>query len=46
MSDNGDSGSLILAADGRAVGLLFAGSERITYASPISRVLSAFNAKL
>ncbi|GBF33139.1 hypothetical protein DCCM_2236 [Desulfocucumis palustris] len=46
MSDNGDSGSLILAADGRAVGLLFAGSDRITYASPISRVLGAFNAKL
>ncbi len=46
MSDNGDSGSLIMSPDGRAVGLLFAGSDRITYASPIGRVLSTFNVRL
>lgn len=47
MSDNGDSGSLITTAAGKkAVGLLFAGSNRITYATPISRVLQRFHATL
>ena len=46
MSDNGDSGSLILTPDRQAVGLLFAGSDRITYAAPIGRVLRELNVSL
>lgn len=44
MSQGGDSGSLILEADGtRAVGLLFAGSSQATIFTPISVVLDAMN---
>ncbi|MCQ2560157.1 MAG: S1 family peptidase [Clostridia bacterium] len=43
MSDNGDSGSLLLNRNKKAVGLLFAGSNRITYATPINRILKHFN---
>jgi hypothetical protein len=38
MSDSGDSGSLIMDMDRRAVGLLFAGSDVITIANPIQTV--------
>lgn len=43
MSQPGDSGSCILDMDKRAVGLLFAGSERVTIFTPIQRILSNFN---
>ncbi len=43
MSRSGDSGSAILDMDKRVVGLLFAGSERVTILTPIERILSAFN---
>jgi hypothetical protein len=44
MSQGGDSGSLIVAGDTlRAVGLLFAGSEQTTIASPIQAVLDCLN---
>lgn len=46
MSDNGDSGSLIMNQNGKAVGLLFAGSARITYATPINNILKHFNASM
>ena len=45
-SQPGDSGSVILAEDGRGVGLLFAGTEGVegqfgaTYASPLQEVLA------
>lgn len=40
MSAGGDSGSLIMDTTNNAVGLLFAGSDIVTIASPISSVLS------
>lgn len=40
-SAGGDSGSLIVALDGAAVGLLFAGSEQITIANNIIEVIAA-----
>jgi hypothetical protein len=43
MSDPGDSGSLILTEDNKAVGLLFAGSSTVTVINPIDAVLSALN---
>lgn len=43
MSDPGDSGSLIVSEDNKAVGLLFAGSTTVTVINPISAVLSALN---
>ncbi len=43
MSKPGDSGSLVLAEDNCAVGLLFAGSDQATMLSPIGRVLDALN---
>jgi hypothetical protein len=43
MSQPGDSGSAILDMDKRVVGLLFAGSERVTILTPIERILSAFS---
>lgn len=46
MSDSGDSGALVLDPGGRAVGLLFAGSDRVTYANPIDRVLNALKVKI
>ena len=38
-SSGGDSGSLILADENRAIGLLFAGSDRFTVANSIDRVM-------
>ena len=47
MSQGGDSGSLVVAADSRqAVGLLFAGSEQITIFNPIQAVLDALQVDL
>ncbi|MFZ5597767.1 MAG: hypothetical protein ACOY31_12235 [Bacillota bacterium] len=45
-SEGGDSGSLVVDRNGRAVGLLFAGSEHYTYANPIDGVLDYFGASL
>ncbi|ROS79057.1 hypothetical protein EDF32_0103 [Cellulomonas sp. PhB143] len=52
-SQGGDSGSLVYRADGVALGLLFAGSERggqnghgLTYVNPIDAVLGALGARL
>ncbi len=52
-SDGGDSGSLIVDAQRRAVGLLFAGSDvggrngrGLTYANPVGAVLSALKVEL
>jgi hypothetical protein len=47
-SDGGDSGSLILDMDRRAVALLFAGADdaNITWANPIRRVLRALGVRL
>jgi len=42
MSSPGDSGSAILGMDRKVVGLLFAGSDRITILTPIQRVLDRF----
>lgn len=38
MSEGGDSGSLIVDSDHRAVGLLFAGSDKVTMANKITNV--------
>jgi len=38
MSQGGDSGSLVLDPKRRAVGLLFAGSDRVTLCNPIQEV--------
>jgi len=43
MSDAGDSGSLILDMDEKAVGLLFAGSSTVTVANRIELVLDRLN---
>jgi S1-C subfamily serine protease len=43
MSAPGDSGSLISDLDGRAVGLLFAGSNRVTVANYIEHVQNLLN---
>jgi hypothetical protein len=52
-SDGGDSGSLIVGADRRALALLFAGSDQggvngqgLTYANPIQAVLEALSLEL
>ena len=52
-SDGGDSGSLIVGKDLRAVALLFAGSDQggangqgLTYANPIQSVLDALSLEL
>lgn len=52
-SDGGDSGSLIVDADGRGVGLLFAGGDQggsngrgLTYANPIATVLDRLKVDL
>ena len=52
-SDGGDSGSLIVSADFKAVALLFAGGDSggsnglgLTYANPIDQVLSSLKATL
>ena len=51
--DGGDSGSLIVGADRRAVALLFAGSDQggangqgLAYANPIQSVLDALSLEL
>lgn len=47
MSQGGDSGSLVVAADSlRAVGLLFAGSEQTTIFNPIQAVLDCLQVDL
>ena len=46
MSSPGDSGSGILDMERRAVGLLFAGSERVTIFTPLQRVLDRFGVTL
>lgn len=46
MSQGGDSGSLVLDMEKRAVGLLFAGSELVTILNPIAAVLSLLNVEL
>jgi hypothetical protein len=43
VSKPGDSGSLVLAESGEAVGLLFAGSNRSAIFNPIQNVLSALD---
>lgn len=45
-SQPGDSGSLVLDFERRAVGLLFSGSSQITVINPIKSVLSAFDVEL
>ena len=45
-SQQGDSGSLVLDFERRAVGLLFSGSPQITVLNPIDAVLSALDAEL
>ena len=40
MSQGGDSGSLVLDQQRRAVGLLFAGSDRVTLCNPIEEVFA------
>jgi S1-C subfamily serine protease len=42
----GDSGSAIVDMRGRVVGLLFAGSEAVTFAIPIRRILRRFKLKI
>lgn len=42
----GDSGSAIVDMRGRAVGLLFAGSDVVTFAIPIRRVLRRFGLRI
>ena len=42
-SKGGDSGSLIVDEENRAIGLLFAGSDFFTLANPISRVMQELN---
>lgn len=43
MSEPGDSGSLIVDNENRAVGLLFAGSDQVTVMSPIGTVMQELN---
>lgn len=45
-SEPGDSGSLVVSQYGRAVGLLFAGSDNYTFANPIDNVLKYFGVSL
>lgn len=46
MSEGGDSGSLVLDEERRAIGLLFAGSPFMTICSPITLVLEALKIDL
>ena len=43
MSNPGDSGSVLVDENNRAVGLLFSGSDEVTFFNPIDRVLTALN---
>jgi hypothetical protein len=45
-SEGGDIGSLVVNRYGKAVGLLFAGSDQYTYINPIDRVLEFFGVSL
>jgi len=45
MSDPGDSGSLLVDSQNRAVGLLFAGSDEVTVYNPIESVFQQLNIK-
>lgn len=45
-SERGDSGSLVLDYERRAVGLLFSGSGQVTVANPIQSVLAALEVDL
>lgn len=45
MSQGGDSGSLVTDRKNRAVGLLFAGSDVVTIANPISAVFKSLNVR-
>lgn len=42
ISEDGDSGSLIVDRNGRAVGLLFAGSDKATFFNPIASIVDYF----
>jgi len=44
-SAGGDSGSLVLDLDNYAIGLLFAGSDKVTVVNPIQEVLKQLNIK-
>jgi hypothetical protein len=46
ISRGGDSGSLVLNKDKYAVGLLFAGSSKVTLLNPIQDVLTSLNVEL
>ena len=46
LSEQGDSGSLVLDYKRRAVGLLFSGSDTVSVVSPIQAVLDAFGGEL
>lgn len=43
MASPGDSGALLMATDGSAVGLIFAAGQGCTYANSIENVQSALN---
>jgi hypothetical protein len=45
-SDHGDSGSVVVDANNKVVGLLFGGSSAATYANPIQSVLEELNVDL
>lgn len=45
-SDPGDSGSAVVLADGKVIGVLYAGNGTQTYACPIDKVLAAFDCSL
>jgi len=45
-SQPGDSGSLVLDFERRAVGLLFSGSPQVAVINPIASILSAFDVEL
>lgn len=46
MSEGGDSGAVVVGPGDRAVGLLFAGSPRVTVLNPIQDVLRALDIRL
>ncbi|MEW6230146.1 MAG: hypothetical protein AB1700_19020, partial [Bacillota bacterium] len=46
MADGGDSGSLLVDGEMRAVGLLFAGSDKSTIYNRITNVLEALDVDL
>lgn len=46
MSEGGDSGSLVVDQEARAVGLLFAGGRSVTVLNPIHEVLSVLQVEL